>query len=97
MGRTAPDAAIVQSTVAAFATHGLAPVLGTSSTDANLPMSLGVPALALPHGCQGHEAHSRAEWCDVANRAPVLAAELLAVAAAAELHGPLRFRRQPTD
>jgi len=97
VGRTEPDAAIVQATVAAFVAQGLAPVLGTSSTDANLPMSLGVPALALPHGCQGHEAHSRREWCDVANRTPVLAAELLAVIAAAELHGPLQFRRLPTD
>jgi hypothetical protein len=60
-------------------------------------MSLGVPALALPHGCQGHEAHSRAEWCDVTNRSTVLIAELVAVVAAAELHGPLRLRAQPTD
>ena len=96
-GRTPADAPVVQAMVAAFATQDLTAVLGTSSTDANLPMSLGVPALALPHGCQGHEAHSRREWCDVTQRPTVLAAELLALIATAELHGPPQFPRQPTD
>jgi acetylornithine deacetylase/succinyl-diaminopimelate desuccinylase-like protein len=97
VGRTSPDSRIVQAVVAAFASQNLPALLGTSSTDANLPMSLGVPAVALPHGCQGQEAHSRAEWCDTANRGPVLAAELLAVVAVAELNGPLQLRRLPTD
>ncbi len=97
VGHTPPDGNLVQSVVAAFATQDLSVVLGSSSTDANLPMSLGVPAVALPHGVQGHEAHSRGEWCDVAGRPAVLAAELLAVVGLAELDGPVRLRRSPTD
>ena len=97
VGRTPPGGTLVQSVIAAFATQGLSVVLGSSSTDANVPMSLGVPAVALPQGVQGHEAHSRAEWCDVSGRPAVLAAELLTVVGLAELDGPIRMRRSPTD
>ena len=96
-GRTPPDSPLVRTFVAAFASQSLAVVLGNSSTDANWPMSLGVPALALPHGCQGRDAHSLAESCDTSGRPPVLAAELLALVATAELEGPIQPRRQPTD
>lgn len=97
VGRTPPDAPVTQAALAAFATMGLGAALGTSSTDANLPMSLGVQALALPHGVQGHEAHSRAEWCDTQGRPTVLAAELLTVLSLAEIEGPRRLRRATTD
>ena len=65
IGRTPPESLVVRATVAAFAAQSLSVVLASSSTDANLPMSLGVPSLALPHGCQGQDAHSRAETCDI--------------------------------
>ena len=97
VGRTAPDAPVTQAALAAFATMGLGAALTTSSTDANLPMSLGVQALALPHGVQGHEAHSRAEWCDTQGRSTVLTAELLTALALAEIEGPRRLRRATTD
>ena len=96
-GRTPADSPLVRTVVAAFASQSLAALLGSSSTDANWPMSLGVPALALPHGCQGRDAHSIAESCDTAGRPPVLAAELLALVALAELDGPLEPLRAPTD
>jgi tripeptide aminopeptidase len=96
-GLTPPESPLVTTAVAAFGSQSMGVVLGSSSTDANWPMSLGIPSLALPHGCQGREAHSLNEWCDTTGRAPVLAAELLAVVGTAELAGPIRPRPQPTD
>jgi tripeptide aminopeptidase len=37
-------------------------VLGASSTDANLPMSLGIPAVTIAAGGEGGNQHSRNEW-----------------------------------
>lgn len=90
VGITPPESPLVTTAVAAFASRSFPVFLGSSSTDANLPMSLGVPALGLPHGCQGHEAHSLREWCDTAGRPAVLGAELLTLVALAELAGPVQ-------
>jgi tripeptide aminopeptidase len=45
-----------------------APKGGASSTDANLPMSLGIPAVTIDGGGQGRGAHSPAEWYDDGDR-----------------------------
>jgi tripeptide aminopeptidase len=37
-------------------------VLAASSTDANLPMSLGIPAVTIAGGGEGGNQHSRNEW-----------------------------------
>ena len=37
-------------------------VLAASSTDANLPMSLGIPAVTIGGGGEGGNQHSRNEW-----------------------------------
>jgi acetylornithine deacetylase/succinyl-diaminopimelate desuccinylase-like protein len=97
VGRTASDSPLVRTLVAAFAMRGVTVALGNSSTDANLPMSLGVPAAALPHGVQGHDAHSLSEWCDISGREAVLAAELVALVALGELWGPPQPGPAPTD
>lgn len=41
---------------------------GASSTDANIPMSLGVPAITIDGGGRGDGAHSPAEWYDDGDR-----------------------------
>ncbi|MDO9710070.1 M20/M25/M40 family metallo-hydrolase [Paracraurococcus lichenis] len=64
-GNTAPDAAIVQLATAAVAAQGYAPQHEYSSTDANIPMSLGVPAVKIGSGGSGGRAHSLEEWIDV--------------------------------
>lgn len=99
VGLTRPEAPVIRTFVAAFASQGLPVTLGSSSTDANLPMSLGVPALALPHGAISHDVHSHTEWCDVGGRTPVLQAELLGLVSLAELGtgGAPRPQRSPTD
>jgi acetylornithine deacetylase/succinyl-diaminopimelate desuccinylase-like protein len=64
-GHTAPDAAIVQLATAAVAAHGFTPRHEYSSTDANIPMSLGIPAIKIGSGGRGGRAHSLEEWIDV--------------------------------
>ena len=63
--RTAPGSAIVQLAVAAVAAHGYEPRQEYSSTDANIPMSLGIPAVKIGSGGRGGRAHSLEEWIDV--------------------------------
>jgi acetylornithine deacetylase/succinyl-diaminopimelate desuccinylase-like protein len=64
-GHTAPDAGIVQLATAAVAAHGYTPRQEYSSTDANIPMSLGIPAVKIGSGGRGGRAHSLEEWIDV--------------------------------
>lgn len=64
-GITAESAAITQIATAAIRANGLKPKLASSSTDANLPMSIGVPALTIGSGGSGGRAHSLDEWIDV--------------------------------
>jgi len=64
-GITAESAAITQIATAAIRANGLKPKLVSSSTDANLPMSLGIPALTIGSGGSGGRAHSLDEWIDV--------------------------------
>ena len=44
------------------------PQLVATSTDANLPMSLGIPAISIPSGLDGGRAHTPDEWIDVERR-----------------------------
>ncbi|HEX8847897.1 MAG TPA: M20/M25/M40 family metallo-hydrolase [Gemmatimonadaceae bacterium] len=43
---------------------GREPELGAASTDANVPISLGIPAIALGAGGRGGSAHTMQEWFD---------------------------------
>lgn len=54
-----------------------------SSTDANLPLSLGIPAIAIGGGGQGGGAHSVNEWYDPAGRELGLKRALLTILAVA--------------
>jgi tripeptide aminopeptidase len=55
---------IVATALAAGRALGFAPKTGASSTDANLPMSLGVPAITIDGGGTGSGAHSLGESYD---------------------------------
>ena len=60
-----PDTArIVRTAQAAGRALGFEPDLGASSTDANWPMSLGIPAITIDGGGQGRGAHSTTESYD---------------------------------
>ncbi|MDO9490102.1 MAG: M20/M25/M40 family metallo-hydrolase [Sphingomonadaceae bacterium] len=64
-GHTDEKLPLVQTAVAAVTAHGLTPDLGASSTDANMPMSLGIPGITIGSGGSGGRAHSLDEWIDV--------------------------------
>lgn len=70
-GATREDAEIVRVTKAAVTAAGFQPVLGASSTDSNLPISLGIPAVTIGSGGEGGRAHALDEWIDVAKPASV--------------------------
>jgi len=55
---------IVVAAAGAAAQLGFKAVLEASSTDANYPMSLGVPAIRITGGGSGGDAHALTEWYD---------------------------------
>ena len=61
-GETDTASALVRSAVAATRVLGGAPELAASSTDANLPMSLGIPAITMGAGGEAGQAHTTEEW-----------------------------------
>jgi tripeptide aminopeptidase len=64
-GQTAQSTALVQGATGAMRVSGQQPVYGWSSTDSNLPMSLGIPAITIDTGIRGDRAHAPDEWIDV--------------------------------
>jgi acetylornithine deacetylase/succinyl-diaminopimelate desuccinylase-like protein len=68
-GRTDPDADIVHFAEAAYRAEGLSVKKGTSSTDSNIPMSLGIPAVTMSRVADSGRAHAPDEWIDV-SKAP---------------------------
>ncbi|HSK10904.1 MAG TPA: M20/M25/M40 family metallo-hydrolase [Vicinamibacterales bacterium] len=63
-GRTPEDAPIVQAAVAVNRALGLPVSLGEGSTDANIPISLGIPAITVGGGGRATGAHSLGEAFD---------------------------------
>ncbi|MEK7695743.1 MAG: M20/M25/M40 family metallo-hydrolase [Pseudomonadota bacterium] len=67
-GQTPTDSVIVQSAVRVIRANGKeAPTLRGGSTDANVPMALGIPAIIIGSGGKSGGAHSRDEWFDPTN------------------------------
>ena len=61
-GETPADAPLVQRAMAAILLNGNEPHLGRSSTDSNLPISLGIPAITIGRGGISGEVHAPGEW-----------------------------------
>jgi len=67
-GETAPSSRIVLAAQSVIAKFGKgAPILSGSSTDANVPMSLGIPAIIVGGGGESSGWHTRDEWFDPRN------------------------------
>ena len=64
-GQTPHDSPIVQTTTAVVKAFGLKPSYSTSSTDSNVAMSMGLPAVTIGRG-PGGRSHAPDEWTDVA-------------------------------
>jgi len=86
-GTTPADATIVRLTLAAARAQGFTPALGASSTDANIPISLDIPAITIGSGGTGDRAHAPDEYIDVERTESVrgLNVGLLAILAVAGL------------
>jgi acetylornithine deacetylase/succinyl-diaminopimelate desuccinylase-like protein len=80
-GATPADAEIVRLAQNATRAVGVAPRLEASSTDANLPVSLGLPAVTLGAGGAGGGMHTLHEWYDPRGRATGLQRALLTILA----------------
>jgi di/tripeptidase len=64
-GRTPADSVIVEAAVRANTAFGFKTVLSGASTDANVPMSLGIPAIVIGSGGKTGGFHALTEWIDV--------------------------------
>ncbi len=64
-GETPLDSPIVQLTTEVYRAFEIEPSYNRSSTDANIPISLGIPAITIDRGGIGGRSHSLDEWVDV--------------------------------
>jgi tripeptide aminopeptidase len=75
-GEISQNSPIVQTAAAVIRAFGMPPAYGMSSTDANIPMSLGIPAITLESGGTGGRNHTLDEWIDVEKTASVRGIEV---------------------
>ena len=81
------DHPLVRAAVSATMAIGRTAELATASTDANVPISLGVPAIAIGAGGRGGGVHTSGEWYDNTDGTLGVARALTVLVAAAELSG----------
>jgi len=67
-GETRADSPLVEVALEATRVLGITPRLDQSSTDSNLPISLGIPAITLGAGGSSGASHSLDEWYDPRER-----------------------------
>ena len=67
-GFTPPQSPIVQAALEASRAIGVEAQLDVGSTDANIPISLGIPAIAIGGGGLSGSIHTPEEWFDSADR-----------------------------
>lgn len=63
-GVVSDDHPLVRSAISATLAIGKRPELSTASTDANVPISMGIPSIAIGAGGRGGGVHTSAEWYD---------------------------------
>ncbi len=63
-GEVPPEHGLVRLALDATRLIGRRPELSTASTDANVPISLGIPAIAIGAGGRGGAVHTPSEWYD---------------------------------
>ncbi len=82
-GETPVSSPLVSLTAAAVKAFGLTPRYAIGSTDSNIPISMGIPAVTIGRG-RGGRAHALDEWTDVEKSSTVEAAHVaLAIVLAA--------------
>src|SRR6185369_15291052 len=78
-GETPADSSLARLAIEATKLLGVEPRLDQSSTDSNLPISLGIPAITLGAGGTSGGSHTLAEWYDPRDRDKGLKRGLLVV------------------
>jgi acetylornithine deacetylase/succinyl-diaminopimelate desuccinylase-like protein len=78
-GETSSENLLVQLAMEATRALGFSPILDQASTDSNLPIALGIPAITLGGGGASGNSHTLAEWYDPSNRELGLKRGLLVV------------------
>ena len=78
-GETPADAPVVKLALEATKLLGVEPRLDQSSTDSNLPISLGIPAITLGAGGTSGASHTLAEWYEPRERDKGLKRGLLVI------------------
>lgn len=86
-GETPADSPLVELALEATMLLGIEPRLDQSSTDSNLPISLGIPAITLGAGGTSGSSHTLAEWFDPTNRDLGLKRALLVILGVVGLAG----------
>jgi acetylornithine deacetylase/succinyl-diaminopimelate desuccinylase-like protein len=84
-GEADEDHLVVRAALQATRAIGRTPGLATASTDANVPISLGVPAIAIGAGGRGGGVHTSGEWYDNTDGPLGVARALTVLVAAAGL------------
>lgn len=79
-GTTSPETPVLKQVAATLGVFDKVPVWETNSTDANMPISLGIPAFAIARnsGSKSGRGHSLDEWVDVEKTQAVKDFELAA-------------------
>jgi acetylornithine deacetylase/succinyl-diaminopimelate desuccinylase-like protein len=86
-GVTSTETDIVQAAIETTRRLGVEPVLDIGSTDANIPISMGIPAIAIGGGGSSGNVHTPEEWFDPTNRALGLQRLLTLLGVLADLSG----------
>jgi len=76
-GSTPVNSPIVQISDAVVQKFGMKPTHSIASTDANIPISLNIPAITIDSGGKGGRAHALDEWIDVEKKASVKGIQLV--------------------
>ena len=84
-GETPPEHRLVQSAIEATRLVGRHPDLALASTDANVPISQSIPAIAIGAGGRGGDAHTHGEWFDNLHGTVGVARALTILVTAAQL------------
>lgn len=61
-GELSPDLPLIQRSIAAIEAFGMSAGFTRGSTDSNIPISLGIPAVTIGRGGEGGWGHSLLEW-----------------------------------
>ncbi|MGH9755008.1 MAG: M20/M25/M40 family metallo-hydrolase [Blastocatellia bacterium] len=63
-GETPRDSPLVRAAIEASRAMGVTPILNRASTDSNIPISLGIPAITIGAGGVSGDSHRLSEWYD---------------------------------